>query len=304
MALWMTPADRGESRPGLTEPASSFSFGEVWLKNMLPLLIVAVCLLSGVLAIPVQRATDEEIRTISAQIWDADSNRIDGADVQYNVNGPTLFTYVNEARFTGTYAAMIAIFDNYIPETGIPETCSTPCRDEEDAFLDEILRTEPIRLLHSWLHDQGLASASESEFKNELRQYWFMNYTRSGGPLDSSGFEHVFVGEIKNNAVSGSHNWVNFYFEEKSNDFVYGNYQGTCVPEIVKFSFDWIGYPKSISSAFMRTSPELEVALGTLCLLTRVGTNCPVRVGGVDMTWTAWDMTGLPTTIGTSYPNC
>ena len=56
-----------------------------------------------------------------------------------------------------------------------------------------------------------------------------MNYTRSGGPLDSSGFEHVFVGEIKNNAVSGSHNWVNFYFEEKSNDFVYGNYQGTCV---------------------------------------------------------------------------
>ena len=45
-------------------------------------------------AIPVQRATDEEIRTISAQIWDADSNRIDGADVQYNVNGPTYVTHI------------------------------------------------------------------------------------------------------------------------------------------------------------------------------------------------------------------
>jgi poly(U)-specific endoribonuclease len=252
----------------------------------------------------ISRATNAEIQEISSQIWAADSNRITGSDVQYNVYNSQLFTYVNEARLTGTYALMMNLFDNYIPETGTAETCGVACVNEQDAFLDGILATEPMQLLHSWLVDQGLASSSTAEFKSELRQYWFYGYTRSGGPLDSSGFEHVFVGEIKSSAVSGSHNWVNFYLEEKEGNFEYGTYQSTCSPEIIKFGFDWLGYPKSISSTFVRTSPEVEVALYTLCLLARVGSSCPVILDGNSMYITTWDMTGLPTTIGSAYPNC
>jgi hypothetical protein len=39
----------------------------------------------------------------------------------------------------------------------------------------------------------------------------------------SSGFEHVFVGEIKTveGEVSGFHNWIQFYLEEKNKNLNY-----------------------------------------------------------------------------------
>jgi len=258
-----------------------------------------VCL--GVVA---AQPTTDEIRAISESIWNADNNRINGNDVQYNVNGPRLFTYVNEARFTGTYARFIALLDNYIPETGIAETCNTACVNERNAFLDAILSTQPMILLHNWLFGKGLAAQTVAAFKEQLRQYFFYAYTRSGGPLDSSGFEHVFVGEIQNRAVSGFHNWVHTYFSEKSGAFRYTSHQGTCPNEVIKFNFTYLTYNKPVSSMFIRTSPEVEVALYTLCLLTRVGTACPVRRSGVNLTMTVWDMTNLPKTIGSAYPNC
>jgi len=250
-----------------------------------------------------QTITDEEIRVISDQIWQADSNRITGSDVQYNVNGAKLFTYVNEARLTGTYARMIALFDNYVPNTGVADQCGTTCQNERNAFLDAILNTQPIILLHNWLFGKGLAAQSQAAFKEELRQYFFLAYTRSGGPLDSSGFEHVFLGEIDGGQTKGYHNWVSAYFDEKAGDFVYGSHQGTCANEVLKFSFRWLTYQKPVSSLFVRTSPELEIALYTLCLRTRNG-NCPTRRNGVNLALTVWDMSGLPKTIGSAYPNC
>jgi poly(U)-specific endoribonuclease len=270
-------------------------------------MFVLLCLgllASYAVANPTPRATDAEIRAISSDIWAADANRISGSDVQYQTTGSQLYTYVNEARFTGTYAKMLALRDNFTPDVTVAESCGQACVDEENAFLDAIIVTEPIQLLHQWLIGQGLASSSVSEFKNELFQYWFMKYTRGGGPLGSSGFEHVFVGEIKNNAVSGSHNWVNFYLEEKDGDFNYGTFQNQCTPEIMKFSSKWLGYTKAVTSCFMRTSPEVEIALFTLCLLTRIGGSCPVTLGGTQLTLTVWDMTGIPKTIGSAYPNC
>lgn len=44
---------------------------------------------------------------------------------------------------------------------------------------------------------------------------WFEPYNRSKGTeLDSSAFEHVFLGEITKNTVIGLHNWMRIYDEE------------------------------------------------------------------------------------------
>ena len=67
-----------------------------------------------------------------------------------------------------------------------------------------------------------------------LKQYWFQTYSRFGnGPPDSSGFEHVFVGEIyrfdSNDAmVMGFHNWMRFYLEEKRGSLSISGQQKTC----------------------------------------------------------------------------
>ena len=41
---------------------------------------------------------------------------------------------------------------------------------------------------------------------------------------DSSGFEHVFVGESRGKEVIGFHNWIQFYLQEKLGNVDYQGY--------------------------------------------------------------------------------
>lgn len=45
---------------------------------------------------------------------------------------------------------------------------------------------------------------------------------------DSSGFEHVFVGETKfGREIMGLHNWVQFYLQEKAKQLDYKGYKAS-----------------------------------------------------------------------------
>ena len=68
-----------------------------------------------------------------------------------------------------------------------------------------------------------------ADMKGTLRRLWFDLYPRSGKStvLDTSGFEHVMVGEYKSpGLVNGMHNWLAFYEKEKTGDIDY--YGHTC----------------------------------------------------------------------------
>lgn len=44
--------------------------------------------------------------------------------------------------------------------------------------------------------------------------------------LDSSGFEHVFVGETRSGSeIVGFHNWIQFYLQEKNSHLDYKGYK-------------------------------------------------------------------------------
>jgi poly(U)-specific endoribonuclease len=110
-----------------------------------------------------------------------------------------------------------------------------------------------------------------------LRQIWFELYGRSrGGRADSSGFEHVFVGEIKDDQVSGLHNWLQMALEEQAGRLDYRGYikprsqssdESGSNDHLLTVQFRWKGVEKFVGSSFIGTSPEFEVALYTMCFL-------------------------------------
>ena len=48
----------------------------------------------------------------------------------------------------------------------------------------------------------------------------------------------------------------------------------------IKFTFRWNGYLKPVTTMLIGTSPELEIALYTLCYRTRPNQDCYVSLAG------------------------
>ena len=69
-------------------------------------------------------------------------------------------------------------------------------------------------------------SPSDGDMRYLLENLWFRHYARSSSRniTDSSGFEHVFVGEKKPTKVNGFHSWIQFYLLEKSGGIDYEGY--------------------------------------------------------------------------------
>merc|ERR1712047_193737 len=117
-----------------------------------------------------------------------------------------LFTYVREDLLRqGTWLSFRALLDNFNPDVRVNENRNTQKRGEEDRFLNAVINTSLMKLTWKTLSDHGYVSNNINEFKNEMRQWWFQNYSRSRGRYGSSGFEHIFCGEIKEGGVIGFH---------------------------------------------------------------------------------------------------
>ena len=60
---------------------------------------------------------------------------------------------------------------------------------------------------------------------------WFRSYTREVRD-DSSGFEHVFVGEARNGEIMGLHNWIQFSDQEQKHKL---DYKGYIYPRVHRY---------------------------------------------------------------------
>ena len=94
--------------------------------------------------------------------------------------------------------------------------------------------------------------------------------------MDSSGFEHVFVGEVKNGEVSGLHNWIQLAMQEKMGELDFRGYikpkgrdqsNSDSDDHLLSIQFRWKGVEKFVGTSFIGTSPEFEMALYTMCFL-------------------------------------
>eukprot|EP00854_Cymbomonas_tetramitiformis_P011988 gene11988-14162_t len=231
----------------------------------------------------------ESLSAACARLWDLDSNRlVPGRDYVLDVGGgkkaywsddkaaEPLFKHVEPNVFDlPTFRAFYDLLDNYNRECGVEEVVTRQEREENGHFLDVICETSVMKYAHIWLAMNGQASPDLKQFKRELHNLWFKLYRRSSS-FDSSGFEHVFVGEVKHGKVTGFHNWIQLFLEEQRGNI---DYKGFIFPrrrgqepdensQIMTIQFAWGAELKSVSSTLIGVSPEFEIALYTMCFLS------------------------------------
>ncbi|XP_071887985.1 uridylate-specific endoribonuclease C-like [Anas platyrhynchos] len=272
--------------------------------------------------------SDRELRAVAERLHASDRDRAAPGDIVLNLqhrvpDGQSgaghdyapekLFSWVAEAALFSrpTFSRLLALLDNFQAPTGSGEAVTDPERREVAAFLDAVLDTPVMATLSSFFLEKGLYD-SEAAFREDLEEMWFGLYSRSGGSaLDSSGFEHVFHGEIKKGKVSGCHSWVQLYRLEKLGQLNYLSYSydgpWDTFPDILALQYLWDGHLKSIGSTFMGSSPEFDLALYTLCYKARPDQECHVTLGGKAATiqtysWTSSSYGNGQRFVASSYP--
>ncbi|XP_063863765.1 uridylate-specific endoribonuclease-like [Scylla paramamosain] len=256
-----------------------------------------------------QGVTDDDLRTITEEMFAADVNSVyDQLTLDYQGNGSSgdlapgpLFVSVPESALSGpTIAPLMKVQDNYIPSVSQAEEQDTNEIAEQNAFLDAIMNTEVMKLAETFLHSKNLLAGS---LRDKLDQMWFTLYKRTHD-RSSSGFEHVFVGEL-DGEVSGFHNWVNFQKEEDEGNLNYYGWMDSIKlgtkGELLVDRFRWNSQDKRKGSMFVGTSPELEMATYTMCFFARPNSSCPVQMGGKQFQVKTYTIYG-DSLLGSAYP--
>lgn len=262
--------------------------------------------------------TDAELETLSEELLRKDTNNA-ARYVTINSQSKTtshstvdmaplpLVTVTPEVWNIPTVQKFVPLLDNYERDTLVNEHVTPQERNEENAFMDAIMSTTVIRHLMTFLKNKGYVTPDPKQQRDFLKQLWFGLYSRGKGKISSSGFEHIFVSELKNGDVSGLHNWIYFQREEAANRI---NYLGYMKYEelgdkgaIIKLHFNQQGVDKPVNTIFIGTSPELEMALYTLCFVTRADNDCKLKLANKDVSITAYTFRyRSKNLIGSAFP--
>jgi poly(U)-specific endoribonuclease len=266
------------------------------------------------------KVSSEDIAEFVTQLQSLDVNAASAGDITVNWQGKTtesskkdeasepLFSYVNPKVLTApTFAAYLALMGTYDPITTQAEHFTADDLSKQEAFLDAVFQTSVMQHTWTFLQTHGVINYDYQSFQSYLKQIWFGLYSRtSSGPLSSSGFEHVYMGEWKGNEVDGLHNWIRFHYLEQSGALNYQGYvahDGNFIPSI---HYAWSSHEKTLSSFFIGTSPEFDLSLFTVCFLTNPNSSgCKFSLGGYNLsvqTYTQQASDGN-TYVAATYPN-
>lgn len=241
-------------------------------------------------------ASDEELAALSEQLFSKENtnlNKLVRANYQRQTlssstvdDAPEPFLSIDERQVYAipTIEKMRALFNNYEVDTMVNEYVTPMEKKEENDFVDALLATTVMRNAMLFLQKKGVVTADPKTHHDLLKTIWFQLYSRGNGKIGSSGFEHVFLNEVSNGTMIGLHNWVYLYEQEKAGRLDYQGYLkkmdlGT-KGEIAKVRLTFDKLHKPSNSLFVGTSPELEIALYTVCFQMRPDTECPLAFNG------------------------
>ena len=160
----------------------------------------------------------------------------------------------------------------------------------ERHFIETCVNTKVMDIARKWIlsmsNGRFVIAEDRTAFTKLLHKMWFDRYTRSkrsNGPT-SCAFEHVFLGEESGGAVKGFHNWFYFLEQEKKGEVNYYGYDKAvelgdkgCA---VKSAFEWLDLVKPVSSFLIGLSPELELAIFTVCAMFCRNSDVQISLAG------------------------
>lgn len=119
-----------------------------------------------------------------------------------------------------TIKALRELYDNYERDGTKPENITPEKEREEEAFIDEIMKTSIMTKAMDWLSAQKYIEPKESEKKDTLKRMWFSTFDNT-----SSGFERLFLSErFGNDGIVGMQNWLYFAHLESQDKVNYLGY--------------------------------------------------------------------------------
>ncbi|KAL7017013.1 hypothetical protein ACKWTF_010226 [Chironomus riparius] len=264
------------------------------------------------------KATDAELLTLSDSLFSKDiynpfkfvivnyQGRTQSSATTDEASQPLL--QIDEKLYSvNTVEKMKLMFNNYEQDTSINEYVTPIERKEENDFIDAVLLTPVMRHAMNFLTQKGVVTADPATHKELLKTIWFGMYSRGHGKISSSGFEHVFMSEVKEGNVIGLHNYIYLTEQEKSRDVDYKGWLKKIdlgnKGQIAKIRFALNGLDKPSNSLFIGTSPELELALYTVCFEVRPDQECRMAYGGKDFNIVTHTFRYRGTNyIGSAYP--
>lgn len=255
------------------------------------------------------------IQQLVDQMWEQDTERVEESVVRVNWQqhiphkgvhdvSDSPFINVTDESFLQRpiYAALVDIYNEQLfhpPVCQGEPSMSAQRRTKFDRLWALITRSTIYRMAYDYLDTLGKVDGLDFDaFTRQLFDRWFGAYTRCktctegkcsrhGGPLGSSGWEHVFSGEWNGNNVDGHHNWVRYYLQEKRGEIEYHGYYAK--PRggehfIGTIQYKWKHYLKRIGGFLIGTSPAFDFSLLTVCILTEPGDRkCTFQLKGTPM---------------------
>ena len=203
----------------------------------------------------------------------------------------SLFSRVQpELYHVPTIKAFSQLFGHYRPMVSEEEELSEEKTKMERHFIETCVNTKVMEIARAYISAMSKgsfeAAKDKAAFAGFLHKMWFDRYARSkrsNGPT-SCAFEHVFLGEESGGAVKGFHNWFYFLEQEKKGCVNYYGYDRAvelgdrgCA---VKSAFEWLDLVKPTSSFLIGLSPELELAIFTVCAMFCRNSDVQISLAG------------------------
>ncbi|KAA8586722.1 hypothetical protein FQN60_000558 [Etheostoma spectabile] len=244
--------------------------------------------------------SDRELSAMVQELWDNDVNRLTpGKDYRISLQGKAGGSVAMNDNSDGAgYPLFTFVDENIFKKETFLEIVTPEEVAENHKFLDSIIQTSTMKIAHKYLVENNLSPKDDTQFKKQLYRIW----------PDSSGFEHVFVGETRGGrTVIGFHNWIQLYLQEKLGHVDYKGYSvdaNSPQPDenkhILALQFSWKNGIKPKGSIFIGVSPEFEFALYTLCFLTSPNERVKVQFNFYDVEIVCHHYNQKH--IGTTYP--